>query len=95
MTTLNELIYYGKNKDTYFYCLEMHTLFLGEKMWMFSTLDWTPQAELHTLANKADSLSPAEVKGKVQRLAEAGKVCACGSSKNCFEESTGCTTVDS
>lgn len=62
----------------------MHTHLLGEKMWMFSTADWSPQAELHTLATKADSLSPGEVKAKLLRLAEDGKVCACGSSKNCF-----------
>jgi len=34
-------------------------------MWMFSTVNWAPQAELDTLAKKADSLSPVKVKAKL------------------------------
>lgn len=74
-----------QSQHTYVECLETHTTVLGLEMWMFSTVGWTPQAELDTLSKKADSLSPAEVKAELLRLAEGGKVCACGSGKYCFQ----------
>ena len=52
---------------------------------MYSTLRWNPQSDMDDLVERPDTLAPAEVKAKLKRFTDTGKICSCGQSKNFFQ----------